>query len=99
MKLKTVVLAVVAATTLGSLAHAQSSPAMKEDTGSTVNSQGAPGVKAGQPANPTGAASTPAAPNTATTGSSQGPTGTNNPRTGTQAPDAQKGGSGSMGGR
>ena len=103
MHLKSIVLAAVAAAALGSAAYAQSSPGLKEDTGSTVNTQGAPGVRAGQPANPTpGPAATEGtivAPDAATTGSSQAPGGTNNPRSGTQAPDAQKGGGGSMGAR
>ena len=103
MNLRSIVLAAVAAATLGSLAQAQTGPGMKEDTGSTVNTQGAPGIRAGEPANPTapGATGGPAVvpPSTATTGSSQAPGGTNNPRSGTQAPDAQKGGGGSFGAR
>jgi hypothetical protein len=100
MRITTLSLAVAAAIAAGSFAHAQTGPAMKEDTGSTVNTQGAPGLKQGQPTNPTGAASTPApAAPAATTGSSMRPGGTNNEQTGTQAHDAQKGGGGKDGAR
>lgn len=53
MRFTSIALAIVTATAIASQAYAQSSPAMKEDTGSTVNTQGAPGARAGQPANPT----------------------------------------------
>jgi hypothetical protein len=99
MRITTLSLAVAAAIAAGSFAHAQTGPAMKEDTGSTVNTQGAPGLKQGQPTNPTGAASTPAPAAPATTGSSMRPGGTNNEQTGTQSHDAQKGGGGKDGAR
>jgi len=53
MRLSSVVLAFVTATAIVSYAQAQSSPGMREDTGSMRGSQGAPGVRAGEPANPT----------------------------------------------
>lgn len=53
MRFASTVLAMIAAGGIVSLAHAQSSPALKEDTGTTRNTQGAPGVRAGTPANPT----------------------------------------------
>jgi Protein of unknown function (DUF1236) len=53
MRFSSVLLAMVAAGTIATLAQAQTGPAMKEDTGSMVNTQGAPGIRAGQPANPT----------------------------------------------
>jgi Protein of unknown function (DUF1236) len=53
MRLTSVALAIITAGAIASYAQAQTGPAMKEDTGSTVNTQGAPGVRAGQPANPT----------------------------------------------
>src|SRR5262245_7549175 len=103
MRFRSIVLAAVAVAALGSSAYAQSSTALHEDTGSTDNTHRAPAARADQPANPTpGPAATEGtivAPGAATTGSSQAPGGTSNPRSGTQAPDAQKGGGGSMGAR
>lgn len=53
MRFSSPALALLAAAFMISHAHAQTGPAMKEDTGSTVNTQGAPGLRAGEPANPT----------------------------------------------
>jgi hypothetical protein len=99
MRFTSISLAVVAAISLGSLAQAQTGPAMKEDTGSTVNTQGAPGIKQGTPPNPTGPASATVPPAPGTTGSATRPGGTNNEQTGTQSHDAQKGGGGKDGAR
>jgi hypothetical protein len=99
MRIATLSLVAAAAIVAGSFAHAQTGPTMKEDTGSPVNTQGAPGIQQGQPTNPTGAASTPIPAGPATSGSATRPGGTNNEQSGTQAHDAQKGGGGKDGAR
>jgi Protein of unknown function (DUF1236) len=53
MRYASIALAVITAGSIAALAQAQTGPAMKEDTGSTLNTQGAPGVRVGTPANPT----------------------------------------------
>jgi hypothetical protein len=53
MRYASIALAVITAGSIATLAQAQTGPAMKEDTGSAVNTQGAPGVRVGEPANPT----------------------------------------------
>jgi hypothetical protein len=53
MRFASTALAIITAGALVSLAQAQTGPSMKEDTGSTLNTQGAPGLRAGEPANPT----------------------------------------------
>jgi len=53
MRFASTALAMIAAVGIVSAAYGQASPAQKEDTGSMRNTQGAPGVRAGQPANPT----------------------------------------------
>jgi hypothetical protein len=92
MRTTSIVLAAVAALAIGTVAQAQtenrSGPGAATPQGEKVNqpparNQGATGQGVGS----------------STTGSSQMPGGTNNPQTGTQAPDAQKGGSGKSGAR
>jgi len=53
MRYASIALALITAGSIATLAQAQTGPAMKEDTGSTVNTQGAPGARVGTPANPT----------------------------------------------
>jgi Protein of unknown function (DUF1236) len=53
MRYPSIALALITAGSIATFAHAQTGPAMKEDTGSAINTQGAPGVTVGTPANPT----------------------------------------------
>jgi uncharacterized protein DUF1236 len=53
MRFATLAMAMITAGSVVTFAQAQTGPAMKEDTGSMVNTQGAPGVRVGTPANPT----------------------------------------------
>jgi hypothetical protein len=108
MRSTSIILAAVAALTLGSVAQAQTGGGMRPDTGSSQNTQGAPGSMGNpqggaQTSNPTGANSpsgtTGQGVGGGTGGNSQRPGGTNNEQTGTQSHDSQKGGGGQGGAR
>jgi hypothetical protein len=109
MRMRSITLAALTVLALGSFAQAQTGGGMRPDTGSSQNTQGAPGNMGntqGSPnatSNPTGASSA-----TGTTGPGVGgtvggnatrPGGTDNEQTGTQSHDARKGGSGQGGAR
>jgi len=102
MRRTSIALAVVATLAIPAIATAQTGTGNKGDpSGSSNNAGNPPGANTtqGPVNNQTKGGSSTTGIGGGTSGSSQQPNATNNPQTGTQAPDAQKGGSGSQGAR
>src|SRR5262245_54849040 len=102
MRMTSIALAVVATLGLPAMATAHTGTGNKGDpSGSSNNAGNPPGANTtqGPVNNQTKGGSSTTGIGGGTSGSSQQPNATNNPQTGTQAPDAQKGGSGSQGAR
>src|SRR5262245_65092653 len=103
MRMTSIALAVVATLGLPAMATAHTGTGNKGDpSGSSNNAGNPPGANTTQgptTKNPAPKATTGTGIGGGTSGSSQQPNATNNPQSGTQAPDAQKGGSGSQGAR